>query len=100
MLRTVMIEGGIVHSGGKVIPWNLVFDVLEQVTDSKTLDRLRLTLKDRLKYLQMVDPPVDTLTEMAYVLGVRPGKNLKKRIDNRIKKLNDQIELLHISRRL
>jgi hypothetical protein len=90
MKKVFPIQSGIVYSNGKIVPWSLVFSVLDIVLDEKTAEKVRRKVYEAVK-VHATDVMTDS-TNLTEVLGVKEGPNLHKRLLDKIAKLNKKVE--------
>lgn len=93
MKNCVLLEEGIAYDGGKMIPWAIFYDAIQQLASNEVVEKLK---KNKRKFVsfQSIDRGQSVkLSEEMILLGVRhiEGEKIevtRKRLMNRIKYLN------------
>lgn len=89
-MKVLAIEQGIVYKGGKVIPWKVVFEMLNEALDAKTYREVQQKIYDTI-IVHQTKLITDT-TEVAELLGVKEGVSLPARIEKKVRFLNKKVE--------
>jgi hypothetical protein len=88
MRKTRVLENGFAYGGGKFMSWELVFDAIVQVSDAKTVEKLKKGITDRLQFEEALG---DISMELGELLGVKVGPQYERRVKAKMKKLNDSV---------